>query len=204
MTIEFSSLRQSDVVDAALLHEQAFPSFFLSSLGQPFLRQFYRGFIGDHTAVTVVARSASGELLGTVVGTTEPAGFFGRLVRRRFLGFVGASASAAIRTPQAIPRLIRAVRYRGSAGDQQADGVLLSSICVAPHAQGAGVGHKLISAWEISVRATGARCAYLTTDSDENLAVNAFYSRAGWTAKATYTTAEGRPMNLYTKDLELI
>lgn len=201
MNIEIGSLHVSDVEAAARLHEQAFPTFFLSSLGQPFLRQFYRGFLADATAVTVVARDAHGTILGAVVGTTQPAGYFSRLLRRRLVGFFCASIRAGLHTPTAVPRLLRAVRYRGVAG-ARIEGALLSSICVTPSAQGTGVGRQLVAAWEQRALELGACTAYLTTDAVDNEPVNAFYRRCGWQVCSSYTTAEGRKMNLYTKDLE--
>lgn len=201
MTPNIGPLVSNDVEDAARLHEQAFPAFFLSSLGQPFLRQFYRGFLGDPTAVTAVARDGYGTILGTVVGTTEPAGYFARLLRQRLLGFLGASALAALRRPRAVPRLLRAVRYRGSTGKPLA-GALLSSICVSPAAQGSGVGRHLVAAWERRAAELGARTAHLSTDALDNDLVNAFYLRCGWETHSAYITPEGRTMNIYTKDLE--
>lgn len=201
MSTTLLPLNAADIDDAAQLHERAFPTFFLSSLGQPFLRQFYRGFLADPSAVTVVAREDSGAVLGTVVGTTQPDGYFSRLLRRRLVGFVGASIRAVLRTPTAVPRLMRAVRYRGVAGER-VEGALLSSICVSPDAQGSGIGRRLVAAWEQRALELGACTAYLTTDAVDNESVNAFYRRCGWQVRSSYTTAEGRRMNLYTKDLE--
>jgi len=200
MTVSLGPLTSADVRPLARLHGAAFPGFFLSSLGEPFLVQFYRGFLTDESAVTVVARAEDGTVLGAVVGTTEPAGFFGRLVRSRWPGFALASCRAVLRNPKALPRLLLAVRYRGP--DDTASGdALLSSICVDPTAQGAGVGRQLIAAWTDRIAARGADRAFLTTDADDNDAVNHFYHEGGWTLAQTYRTREGRLMNRYTTKL---
>lgn len=201
MTTQLRALGSDDVADVARLHERAFPAFFLSSLGQPFLRQFYRGFLGDSSAVTVVAISAAGGIVGAVVGTTEPRGFFARLLRRQLVGLALASVRATVRTPRAVPRLVKATRYRGGAG-KHVDGALLSSICVSPEGQGTGVGREILTAWEHRAAEMGARTAYLTTDAVDNGPVNAFYCRSGWVVRSSYVTEEGRMMNVYTKDLE--
>jgi colanic acid biosynthesis glycosyl transferase WcaI len=198
--IQVDPLRADDARALAALHRAAFPGFFLSSLGEPFLVQFYRGFIGDGTAIALVARDGSGTPVGAVVGTTEPAGFFGRLVKRRFLGFVGAGLRAVVRHPGVAPRLARAVTYRGDVPDGRV-GALLSSICVDPRQQGAGVGSVLLAAWEANASRMGARQAFLTTDSAGNDAVNRFYRANGWELEGSYTTREGRGMNRYTKTL---
>lgn len=190
------SLRESDVPEAARLHRRAFPRFFLSSLGEPFLSQFYRGFLGDDTAIAVVARDDDGAVRGVVVGTVRPAGFFSRLLRRQWRGFLAASIRAAISNPAAIPRLLRAVRYRGQAGADP-DGALLSSICVDPGLQGGGVGAQLISEWTACARRLGADRAYLSTDAEENEAVNTFYRAQGWQLAERFITPQGRHMNRF-------
>lgn len=139
-------LTASDAGPLAKLHRRAFPGFFLSRLGEPFLRQLYLGFVDDETAVTVVERDARGVPRGVAVGTIDPVGFYSRLLRRRWAGFALASVLAVIRDPRTAPRLVAAVNYRGDAVPGRA-GALLSSICVDPALSGTGVGHALLAAW---------------------------------------------------------
>lgn len=190
-------LELADVRSAARLHAEAFPGFFLSALGPAFLREFYRGFVTDAAAVTVVALDGVGNIVGVVVGSTQPGGFFKRLVRKQFLGFIVASVLAVVRHPRSLPRLLKAVLYRGDV-PVDVSGALLSSICVSPNAQNAGVGSVLIHAWTDALRERGLTRAYLTTDRVDNDAANQFYVRAGWVCQAEYTTREGREMNCYT------
>lgn len=192
-------LHSDDVNPLARLHQQAFPGFFLSTLGTPFLEQFYQGFLGDSSAVTVVARR-DGKVVGAVVGTTEPSDFFARLLRRQVFGFLKVSMRSALVNPRTLPRLLRGVRYRGGT-PQGSEGALLSSICVDPHFQGTGLGRSLLESWGQSAMAGGATCAFLTTDANENESVNRFYQRNGWTIVDTFTTRDGRRMHCYTTTL---
>jgi len=187
---------REDVAALARLHRQAFPDFFLSRLGEPFLRQFYRGFIGDPTAIVAIQRDPSGSPVGVAVGTVQPQQFFRRLLRRRLIGFALAALGAAIRRPSAVPRLLRAVRYRGDA-PEQFDGALLSSICVDPGERSRGLGTRVLRGWCERARAMGAVSAYLLTDAADNDSVNAFYTRNGWTLRDSVTTPEGRVLNRY-------
>jgi GNAT superfamily N-acetyltransferase len=196
MTFTVDRLRAGDVRAAAELHHAAFPNFFLSKLGTPFLVQFYCGFLDDSTAITVVARDHDGRVRGVAVGTVEPAVFFRRLLHKRWAGFVLASGRAAFRDPSKLPRLLRAAQYRGGETNGSG-GALLSSICVDPANQGVGIGKLLMDTWvqEVATRKVGT--AFLTTDAVGNAPVNQFYRTHGWRLSDSFTTREGRPMNRY-------
>jgi ribosomal protein S18 acetylase RimI-like enzyme len=189
-------LRLTDVPTVAALHVRAFERFFLSSLGEPFLREFYGGFARDPDAVTVVSRGDDGRVVGMVVGTVSPGQFFRRLLRRRGLQLASASIRAVARRPRTAVRLLRGVAYRGDV-PIGAEGALLSSICVDPSAERAGHGQRLMEAWWRAAQERGARSAYLTTDADDNERVNTFYVKAGWTLRGSYRTPEGRRMHCY-------
>ncbi|MEU3846134.1 GNAT family N-acetyltransferase [Micrococcus terreus] len=195
-------LQRHHVEQIARLHRTSFPTFFLSQLGEGFLQEFYGGFLNEPTAVTVVAVDSKGTVLGAAVGSTEPSGFFGRLLRRRLWGFARRSAFFGMRNPQHLPRLMRAVLYRGGLPDDRSDAALLSSICVHPEAQGTGLGRKLLRSWAGGAAARGAAEAMLTTDADNNDAVNAFYQSQGWSIEASFRTPEGRRMNRYVQSLK--
>ena len=198
--LTLAPLRAADVRPLARLHRQAFPGFFLSTLGEPFLVQFYRGFLEDETSVTTVARDEQGAICGAVVGTIEPSGFFRRLLSNRWPGLVVASASAVLSNPKSLSRLVWAVRYRGDT-PPGSKGALLSSICVDPTAQGTGVGRALIADWTRQVASGGVGMAFLTTDAVDNDSVNRFYQAQGWELAERFETREGRPMHRYTISL---
>lgn len=192
-------LRRVHIESVARLHQQAFPEFFLTKLGPGFLREFYQGFLEDSTAVSSVLLDGSGRVRGAAVGTTEPAGFFKRLLKRRLVGFATKSAAIALKNPAHAPRLLRAVAYRGEASDNLPGAALLSSICVDPGLQGKGAGRQLLDAWTDQAQRQGASSAMLTTDAEGNDSVNAFYSRLGWNLHDEYSTPENRRMNRYVK-----
>ncbi len=192
-----TSLTHADVHMAAALHQRAFDRFFLSSLGEPFLREFYRGFVTDPDAVTRVARDDSGCVVGVVVGTVAPDRFFRRLLHTRRLHLAVAALRAVVRRPTTAARLIRGIAYRGGTPVTAATGALLSSICVDPRAEHSGHGRALIDDWWTDVMARGITSAYLTTDAADNERVIRFYEKAGWSLMGNYVTREGRRMSCY-------
>lgn len=196
--LSFRAVRPTDAGALAALHRDAFPEFFLSSLGTAFLRQFYLGFASDPTAVSTVAVTEDGEIVGSIVGTLEPAGFFSRLMKSRLIQFGAISAWESVKRPRIIPRLFRAVSYRGDAGPP-VNGALLSSICVRKDQRGQGTGKAMMQQWALSAANSGAQQGYLATDADENDGVNRFYQSLGWDLDSTYSTPEGRRMNRYVR-----
>lgn len=193
--VRIRPLERRDVRACADLHRRAFPGFFLTALGPSFLREFYAAFVDDADAIALVTVGDGDQIRGVVVGTMRPDGFFGRLVRRRWHAFARASVGMVLRSPLAIPRLVRALRYRGEV-PVATSGALLSSISTDP-GEGGG-GRLLIEAFVEAVRARGVTAAYLTTDADDNDRVNEFYRRAGWQLAGDFITQEGRRMNCYT------
>lgn len=194
-------LKWSDARALARIHLAAFPGFFLSELGENFLVEFYRAYSKDPTAITAVLRDEVGNPLGAVVGTSEPAGFYSRLLKRRLPWFAAAAIGASLRNPKRIPRLVRALAYRGGAPDSGGDWALLASICVDPTLQGGGFGKRLAISWAQKAAARGETVAFLTTDARENESVNAFYRSLNWQLDSSYRTPEGREMNRYTIEL---
>lgn len=194
-------LRTEDIEAVVRIHLASFPGFFLSFLGPRFLELFYRSFLEDSTGIGFVALDGDGCVIGSVVGPLAPGGYFKRLMRRCWWAFSLASASALLRRPWIASRLLRALWYRGDAPEgDSVPRALLSSISVAPEAQGRGVGQALVKAWLHEVRRRGGQGAFLTMDAEGNEAVTYFYQRSGWKLESSYTTAQRRRMNRYIYD----
>jgi GNAT superfamily N-acetyltransferase len=197
--VTIKTLELQHVSTVVQVHLRAFPNFFLSFLGERFLREFYTSFISDSQGLAFVAVDADGRVRGVIVGALNPSGYYKRLLLRRWWAFSLASISALLHRPTIAVRLIRAVCYRGEApiGPVRA---LLSSVAVDPQAQGTGLGRRLVDNWTSAVRAEGIGGCYLATDAVGNDAVNCFYKKLGWRLDSNYITPEGRQMNRYTYD----
>jgi ribosomal protein S18 acetylase RimI-like enzyme len=197
--VQIEPLTASFVNEVVDIHIKAFPTFFLSFLGPRFLREFYASFLADPVGMGFVACEANKKVIGAVVGPLAPSGYFRRLLKRRWWAFCLAGTGAVFKRPSCVVRLLRAVFYRGEPPSGPAR-ALLSSIAVSPTAQGRGVGKKLVERWVEEARKRGAQGCYLTTDAENNDAVNGFYRSLGWKVEATYPTPEGRKMNRYVLD----
>lgn len=188
----------SAVVD---VHMKAFPGFFLTFLGPGFLRELYRGIAMDPSGVAFVAEKDAA-IVGFVAGTSEPAGFYKRLLKRRVIPFALCSAAAVLRRPSAAPRLLRALSRPREASTGATGGAELMSIAVSPVARAAGFGSRLIDAFVDGAAEHGSTVVFLTTDAIDNDAVNALYVHRGFMLSRTFATPEGRQMNEYRKEIE--
>ena len=196
MKITIIPLQTRHIPPVVCVHLTAFPGFFLSFLVPRFLKEFYAAFVREDSSIGLVAVDAEEQITGAVVGTLQPAGFFRRLLKRRWWVFCLNSIDSILRCPTITPRLFRAMLYRGDApsGSQLA---LLSSIAVDPKFQGRGVGRLLVNRFLKELIDKGSAGCYLTTDAEGNDATNLFYLKNGWRVESTYVTPEGRKMNRY-------
>ena len=198
MTTSIRELKREDralVPALAALHKRAFPGFFLTRLGLPFLRTLYRGYLEDPDSGILIAER-DGTPVGFLAYSQDYPRFYKGLIRRHVVRFALCSALAAIRHPSFIKRIFGAFRKSEAVVKEEAY-VELASICVDPASEGAGVGTALID--RLKERVDFERFAYinLETDADGNDAVNRFYQKNGFVPARQFVTAEGRSMNEY-------
>ncbi len=201
MTKGVRPARPADLVNVVAVHEAAFPGFFLTTLGRGFLQALYTGFSQAADGLLLVACDDE-RLLGFVAGTTAPEHFYRRLLLSRGIVLAGRATGAALRRPtRVIPRLARALIYRGEKPADLPNAALLASIGVDPASGGSGVGGALVEAFCQAATAAGREQVYLTTDRDDNERVQKFYARVGFTLIDSITRADGRAMQRYVRRL---
>jgi ribosomal protein S18 acetylase RimI-like enzyme len=198
--------RPADLPQIVAIHEAAFSGFFLTLLGAPFLRELYRAFMADPTALCLVCEvtgpTGVPELAGFVVGTVTPESFFRKLLLKRGARFALAAVPALLRHPRKVfPRLLGAVRYRGERPINVPDAALLSSIGVHPQAARRGLGGTLVAQFCQHAAQLGAQRVYLTTDHEGNAGANSLYQRAGFDLAGKLVRPDGRIMNTYVRVL---
>ena len=181
--------------ELATLHSKAFPDFFLTQLGKPFLRTLYKGYLDDPDSGIIVAEEG-GNILGFIAYSNDYSGFYQRLVKEKIIQFAWCSFLAVLRHPTFIRRLLGA--FKKSESVHKTDRyVELASICVRPDMNGKGIGTALIDYLKSMIDFTNYSFISLETDADNNSAVNQFYIANGFKLDKQYTTAENRRMNEY-------
>lgn len=198
--IQIRPAQPSDIAQMVQVHLQAFPGFFLTLMGPRFLRLLYNGFLNHPTGISLVAcaQGKPSQVLGFVVGTTQPQGFFLQLLKQRWLAFGLASLWPLLRKPNLVfVKLWSALFYRGESLPDQPNAALLSSLGVYPAAQGQQIGQQLVNTFLAHAQTAGASAVYLTTDQSDNTKANQFYTRLGFKLAGTCKRPHGRILNRY-------
>lgn len=197
-------LTGADVADVARLHMRCFPDYFLTQLGQWFLRHFYAEFLRHSFSHGVIARTSAGELIGFVVGTSDSQSHF-RSFYRRIAAPAGLLIVGKLVTNATVRRAIGArlghIRFAlGSllpggrkstaapTGPPNQCPVRLLSIAVAPEQRGTGVAKAVTEYFESVLRDAGHRRYGLSVRPENSRAI-AFYRRTGW--QLTYESPAG-------------
>lgn len=179
----------------AELHKKAFPSFFLTQLGVPFLKTLYTGYMEDKDSGIIIAEEKN-KLVGFIAYSNDYSRFYNGLIKNHIVKFALCSLGVAIRHPTFIKRLLGAFKKSKSV-ERNIKYVELASICVEPQIKSHGVGTALINYLKGIVDFNIYAYINLETDADGNDGVNMFYKKNGFELVRQFTTAEGRRMNEY-------
>ncbi len=189
----------NDVPVVAQIHTLSFPGFFLTSLGESFLRELYSGFLNQPGGIFFVAEDGD-KVIGFAAGTTVPDLFFTELREKRGFYFVLKAIPALIKNARVVfKKLVSSIFYKGDKPAELSGGTLLSSIGVIPSLHGGSVGSALLDDFEKAAFSQNATFIYLTTDAIENERANAFYGKRGYSVDGRFMQQAKRPMLRYVK-----
>lgn len=191
---------KTDLDSIVQLHTQSFKGFFLTFLGEQFLKVMYEAFITETQGITLVAIDAESRIIGFAAGTFIPNEFFSALRKKKWLAFLIAAIPGILRRPsKVLKKLYYAMFYKGDKPATLQQTALLSSIAVLPAMTGKSVGKALLADFEQQIMCAGVNCLYLTTDKHGNDAVVGFYTKAGYQIESEFTQPDGRQMLRLTK-----
>lgn len=181
------------------IHMRAFKGFFLTSLGSPVLRLYYRELLKWRDGCGVVYVEY-GRIRGFAVGVIDLSTFYRHLLGTRGWEFGIYALPRIWRVPGLLSRVFRGMNGPRQA-NRQARAATLTSIAVEPGLQGRHVGRQLVCAFLEEMRHRGVEEVNLTTDRHDNTPVNKFYENLGFLLRNVYTTSGGREINEYAMNL---
>lgn len=199
--ITIQQTRLQDVNTIVRIHKEAFPNFFLTSLGSTFLHFYYRCMIKSKEAITLCA-IYDGAVVGFSTTALSSNGFNKRLVRQNVMRFGIEGIKLLLLRPKALIRLIRNFTKKSDVIDDACQYAELFSFGVSPAFQGLGAGRALLSETENIVSKMGGRALSLTTDKKNNDSAIAFYQSCGYQILYEFTAYPDRKMFRFIKKLE--
>ncbi|HVA52616.1 MAG TPA: GNAT family N-acetyltransferase [Acidimicrobiales bacterium] len=191
----------------AFLHCRVLDMEFLSRFGPNFMSAYYLAWIDAPGAIAVVATDSGGDVLGALLGATDPARHARAMVHQSGVRLALSLAKSAVARPRLAKDLMvtRGQRYaRGlsrlliarisprKAPASQSTGTKVGEIThvlVRPEDQGRGVGRALMDAARQQAHSSGVNELVLVTPPD--LAARTFYERLGWQSEGTMTSRSG-------------
>ncbi len=188
----------ADIREVVLVHEEAFAGFFMTRLGPGFLHKYYVAVLNYCGSVFYVALRER-RIVGFVAGFVDPAGFY-RSLRSRRLRLALAVALRMFSSPGLLVRVFATSRLASARSSRHDDSEAaeLASIGVMPGAAGNGIGRRLVRAFCEEAFSRKAARVLLTTDAENNSAVNSFYLSLGFKRNEDFIQHSKRRMTQYT------
>ena len=192
--IEIRKAVQKDLADIIKIHQQAFPDFFLTTLGSSFLRLYYSCMSKSQDAATYCA-FLDDKLVGFATSSYVSHGFNKSLIKKNLFKFGLMGIRLLFTKPDAIIRLIKNFDKESSDSgiEDKGEYAELYSIAVSPDCQGGGVGKKLLLKTEEDVKAHNVAIS-LTTDYYNNDKTIGFYHSLGYEDYYEFVTYPNRRM----------
>lgn len=200
--IETRKANTTDVDSIVAIHNQAFPDFFLTTLGSRFLQLYYKCMCKCEDAVTLCAEE-DGEVKGFATSSYYSHGFNTTLIKKNLFRFGLMGIELLFTKPKAILRLVKNLdkNAEGNAVEDNGEYAELYSIAVKPGNQGSGIGRNLLMATEKDVAKHNSKIS-LTTDYYNNEKTIGFYHSLGYQDYYEFVTYPDRRMWRMIKELK--
>lgn len=199
--IEIKKAVIADVKGIVGIHNNAFPDFFLTKLGNNFLRLYYESMCKCKGAVTLCVVE-DGNVLGFSTTAIKSAGFNTKLIKDNFVGFILEALKLLFTNPMSLIHLAKNMSKTNSDIEDKGDYAELFSIGVSPDCQGKGVGSMLLTETERIISSKGVNQLSLTTDKYNNDSTIAFYKKNGYEVMYEFDAYPDREMIRYIKTLK--
>jgi ribosomal protein S18 acetylase RimI-like enzyme len=195
--MELRKLQLLECSKVAKLHLEAFPSFFLTSFGNSFLKTFYTSML-KHPDGIYIGLFDKQNIVAFAVGASKKRGFYTAILKKNGLILILKSLPFLLKSPNKLVRLLKALKTKDTNDDKILDSATLLSICVSPKYRDKGIGNEILKAFE-EIAFQTSKGISLTTDAINNDYVNNYYKKNGYSLLKQFEQGT-RKMNLYYKE----
>ena len=200
MPVEIKDVSDTDICTLVTIHNQAFPGFFLTSLGSAFLSLYYRT-VKKSSKGILLGYYREGRLLGFCAATMKSASFHSQLIKENLFAYILMAFRLLLTNPGAIVHLYKNLAKRGGVFDDAGEYAELLSIGVDIDYQRSGIGKALLCELEQVIVGKGGKVISLTTDYDDNAKAQGFYSSLGYRVYYDFIAYHQRKMYRYIKNM---
>lgn len=188
-----NKVKLKNIDDIVAVHDDAFAGFFLTSLGDGFLKTYYKSVLKSPKGV-LLGCFKNEDLIGFCAATEESIGFNKSIIKQSFIAFIGIAIKLLLTRPSAVFRLFS--NFTKKSNDVEDDGnyAELLSIGVLKKAQGMGAGKSLLIELENVMKEKGVKRLSLTTDYYNNEGAIGFYKSLGYSIMYDFITYPNRRM----------
>lgn len=211
-----TSMGAGDIDAMARVHVASFGDSFLATMGEPFMRHYFRAFLEDQRGVGLVCRQRDdGSVVGFVCGSEDVAKHYRGFMKRRLVPSIPSVASRVVREPRMAGAVLQRVwkvgkmnlaAKRPGAGRLPAQGpalppASLMTIGVHPDHRRHGIGELLTQAFTFEMGKRGVARIKLGVRAD-NAGARKLYERLGWRqAPAAGGNGEGESC-MYVREIQ--
>lgn len=197
--MRYKLLTKNDIEQVVKIHIKSFEGFFLTTLGENFLKMYYKSSLKHPDSISIGSFDEDDQMNGFSFGCTRSKGYHTRLIRKNFMTFLFLGIIILFSKPNALFRLLRNMEKNNINDDGNYAELL--SIAVSPNSKELGIGKYMIAHFEAEVKAKGCFKVALTTDYYNNDNVVAFYKKNGYKVFYVFNTYPNRRMYKLIKEL---
>ena len=199
--MEIKAIPKNDLPYVVKVHKDSFKGFFLTELGDRFLRVYYDCVRKDERGL-LLGFYHEGRLSGFCAATTLSKGFNSHLVKNNMFRFSLIGLGLVLARTQALVRLLKNFSKTDPGKGDDGEYAELLSIGVANKNQGQGIGKKLLIQLEQELRIKGCTALSLTTDYNDNGKAIQFYKGLGYEIYYDFIAYPNRKMYRMIKKLD--
>jgi hypothetical protein len=183
-----------EIDSVVTIHNNAFPGFFLTLLGNRFLKLYYRSVLRHKDGILLGCYDETEKLSGFCAATISAKGFNTKLVKANFFSFCSVGIYLLFTNANALKHLYLNWSKKDNMQEDTEDYAELLSIGVNSSSQGKGLGKFMLSELEKIVFKKGCKSISLTTDYHDNTKTLKFYKSMGYKVYYEFITYPNREM----------